>query len=1609
MDPTVDDLLARLRRNPDDLEALAVLKGHFRQQGDYDGLARMLEGWAARCRDRRAAAEGLREAADVVASLMGDRERAVSLLTRALERDPQNAAAADMVERILVDAGDHERLVEVLERRATALGAAKGHPAETAALHHRLGQLWEQQLQRVDRAVFHYRKAFELDPALLEAIYAARQIYLTAGNSRAASTLYDLEANAETDVPRKVALLRELAQLRLDQLADIEGAVVALKRAHAADANDLAVKHELATALMTRAGPMGEAGAKDRRRAAELFFELAMAVPEHALSYCEATLDAVPGHTQAMDMLERLADEQNRTDVLPPRWVQFLVAAPDSPGADQRRQRLGHAYVAAGQVDDAIACFEPLLDQGGIDVAQTLVDLYRQAGRDKDIPTPLSVLVDRLPEAERPAHLRGLVEVLLAHDRRDEAVTRARQLLDVDPADDDSLALVDSHYRAQGDHATLRDLLTRLAQAPHLSEAARKARWLEVARLSEEQLSDVQGALAAWREVVQLDRTDGEAQQARLRLLEQEGRWDDAAWALSSWLEVEADPAARADILARLAEVHRERRADPYAAIDTLRSLRELRPEDDAARTALCELLLQVDRALDAIPVLRESVERAADMDERVRLLRRLATVLAERAGNLEEAFRTWREVLDLSPEDLEALDQMERIDLEQQRYDRLLETLGLRVDVVPPEERPAVLCRMGALADERLGDLDASAAAYEQALDLEPNDDATAVRLMDVLARAQRWDDLVVLLAARAARTEDPAARTELHRRRARTLAQELGNADAAADAWRAVLDAGEDEEALRALRRHADERDDADELSEWLGRLAELVASTDEKRALLMERADLLAGPLANPQEAQAVLRRVVTELAEDDVPALVRLAEVCEQVSDDRGLADALDRHLRIAGSPEERVPLATRLAELMDGPLDDRDGAIEAFTAWTEADPQALEARQRLAELLEEVERWGPLVGVLDALAKLEGDDEATKGERLRRAAAVAVHHLGDVDGAWARLAPLVEGGDAQAEEDLQELALGTGRAQALADLYVKMAKAAEDPVDQRTRWADASRILESHVDDPQKALEAMLRAFAVDVTDESLLGEVERLATAAGAWLRLAQVYEALIRKADPHDARRLLLRHAELLESKAEDASAAFDRILRAAALDPMDDEILARAEALGKRAGRTEELLVLYDRRRGQAPDAATQLEALVRAVRLCETVLEDRERSAPYLRDAVHVALPDADLLETLEREAHAMDSDAGGDGIRRALVGAYRLVAEGRGEPGATLMLRGAQLLMDELSDPDAAYQLLTLATELAPSNSEVLDAYEAAAGAQGRLDALDAQLVKLIEESIDSRTAAALLRRRGRLLEEAERLDDAAEVYQRLTVLAPDDAAAFERLRACLRQAGKLQDLLLVLDRQLGKTKAPEARVELLREVAHTWEQDLHNRWESHDAWKRLLAVAPDDAEAKEAVARLGKKSRLSDDERLFADEAEEAEVNGAHTEAAEAAQAKRDEAKADGEGEETTEEEAKAEADEDADGDEAGADEADEAHAKPGADEDAGNEADEAAAKAGTDEAEAEPEQAKPGADDAAAESEITEEIEALDELDVLEESAAPPRPRSLPPPPPGKE
>jgi tetratricopeptide (TPR) repeat protein len=329
-------LIARIRKNWNDVEAIRALADHYSKAGDYPSLANLMEGWGDALEDPKRAADAYVEAADalLIAGRPGDEARL--LFERALSRDASHAQALDRVSRVLEESHNYERLKQVLKYVAHQLQQQPGNLQLLASVHYRLGQVYENHFEEPRKAATLYRQAIEENPRLITAIAAARRLYLEQGNHKTASVLYEFEIEATPNVDDKHALLLTLARHKREQCDELDGAVLAFRRAAKLMPNSVRALFGLAETLLARS-ERSEALARDadQQRAAEVFFHLAQRVPpSDATPYLQRALLVVPGHAQARAMLENFARKS---------------AAPGSPSAAPRSSDRPSAERNAGQ------------------------------------------------------------------------------------------------------------------------------------------------------------------------------------------------------------------------------------------------------------------------------------------------------------------------------------------------------------------------------------------------------------------------------------------------------------------------------------------------------------------------------------------------------------------------------------------------------------------------------------------------------------------------------------------------------------------------------------------------------------------------------------------------------------------------------------------------------------------------------------------------------------------------------------------------------------------------------------------------------------------------------------------------------------------------------------------------------------------------------------------------------------------------------------------------------------------------------------------------------------------------------------------------------------
>jgi tetratricopeptide (TPR) repeat protein len=1489
VDAIAERLASRLQAEPNDQAAYDALKAHYRETGDLASLTNLIIGWSAFQTDVARASHGYLEAARLVASTGRHQERHCELLRQAVSADITNRAAVLELLDWLAEHTDSHAVAEFLDQHLRAMEAQPRAHDLMAMLYARLGALWGSTFERIDVARRCYERALELDPTQLEVVEGAHKLATSVEDTALLARVLGARAQLEPELARKLELYHQQSELYLSKLADLDGAVLALRAAHQLAPNDIRIMHQLASCLSRRAARKdGEDAARDLRRVAELHYQIAQAVErEDAIDYLEAALNASPSHEGALQMLEQLAVPLGQTALLPKYWLGYLAHASEGPELDQRRVLMAQAYERAGQLDDAIDCLEQVRTEG---LAQPLLaELRSRRGprsspqiqraaqaienapsANEERPSAKPPVRARIKSAERPldaapmlAQLRRAVRDAIAARRTSEAVLRCAEILELEPGDAEAFALLESYYRKTRDHTHLRELLLSSTQTSGVPVDVRKQRLREVAAISEAKLKDIEGAIEVWRSVVALDPADLEAGKSLKRLLQRTARWDELALVLEREALATQNSDEKANLLAQIAAIHRDKRADAHEAAEALRQLYALRP-DVATRDELCDLLLSIGNYADAVPLLRKRAEESSGEREKLRLLRVLADTLENRVVDPEAAHASYEQILQLRPKDAEALERMQRIDETSGNTMRLLSTLERRAALALRSDRTALLVRMAELADRNLDDVERASDYYERALDLEPTREALWDALADVFERRSRFAELADLLSETALAEREPARRSALQVRHARLLRGPLSQPAQAAEVYREVLAREENREALMFLLETARLQGESENVATLSTRLAALSEDQDERRSLLFQSAQVLVTELGRPRDALHALREIVERVDPEYEPAIEWLVELAGNLGDSAALASGLMRRLARSTGLDARIALAKRLSTLYEQELGDRDGAIAALAIWADADPEDITPQRRLRRLLEDAGRFAELVNCCDALTRLEPDDVARERAALD-AAAVAWHQLQDVEGAWQRLLPLVEQAHPEGLQLMAALARASDRSEALAALYVRSAQGEKSLAVAGKLWRHAVSVYADDLANPTQALEAALRLLATDLSSRDALTQVEECAALAEQWGRLAPVYDRLLKAAAGDNERiELLTRHADLLERRAKNPSEALDRVLRASALSPDDESLWARAERLAARSQRGPELLAMCEQQAVQAHVAATTVDWLLRAARFAVATADDRVRASAYLEAALAATEADSELWELCVSAATQLDSevpDLAPASLLRELLDSHRRVAQrSRADVGSKLLLRASRVLHERLNDERAAFDLLRQGSLLFPLEEKLHDALFERAEAMGRLDALDAHLARAVDEAIDPKSAAALLARRARLLEGAlGRPDDAASVYAKLLQLRPDDLQAATKLRDSLRRARRFQDLLLVIHKQLQREKNPEERLELLKESAQVWELDLKNRWEALDAWRKVLDFAPRDAEAQRAIARLDRRS------------------------------------------------------------------------------------------------------------------------------------------------------
>jgi golgin subfamily B member 1 len=1471
-----------LARNPANERAFQRLKQILTTREQWAELADLYERVVAATTEPARRAELLAEVALVAEEITGERGKAIAYYERILELDAVHDQAVRSLDGLYAAEQRWDSLARLLERR---LESAVGD--EKLDLEQRLGMLLFGRIGDAAAALSYLEHVLRERPAAAEARQLVEKILdVPELRSRAAIVLEAVytERDEVPDLVRVLEihlefasngderrdLLRRVAELRDERLRDDPGALEAFARLLPLDPEDTRARqrmleiarrlgaHERAAGVLTATAAAAVAPmprAEILMDVAKLYENLLGDVGRADAVYRQV-LQLAPDDANitlpACRSLERIysasGDSQKLCDVL-----RLQVPLEDDPAARKElRGRL--ADLSETVLDDArgaIEAWRARLDDDPVD-AQALAALDRLYERTQAWRELVDVLRARERLADDKDARRALlvrIATTLADKLTDvpEAILAYRTVIDDFGADRASLASLSNLYELADRWQDLADALDAdlaLAEAP----ADKLAILARLGEVRQRRLKDISGSLEAYRQALVLEPSHPGCRAALEAMLQDPAAQKDAASVLRplyeadglhqrllTVLDIEIEAAdSTSDKLATIAQAAQVAEG-PLGAPDVAlryaaRGLRESVAEPELPRwiERVERLATATGKYAELVELLRASVGEILDGDLQLEVTLRIADVARTRLGDAPLAKEHYVKALDLRADERKALVALESLYEETGESQALLEIVKRRADAAESDqERRQLLFKQASLCDEKLGDLRAAIAVYEQILDLEL--DAAAIAALERLyVRSERWEDLVALyerqIAATGASNERKAA---LHHALGSTLEQRMNEVERAFDEYAAALAIDpkhpQTVASLEALMGHRDHAARAAEMLEpvYLARL-------DWRRVMKTLEARLDASQ--DPDERRQLLRRLskmYEEQEENYVAALETTAKLLAEDLTDEGTWAELERLARVANAE-------ARLAEVFAGEL-----------------------------------------------AKITSDEPVTA--RLARRTGELFEAQKDVDRALAfyrRAYAFDPEGSDSTFEAIDRLLRDANRPRERVTLYRASLDFKHEPRERSKALHTIASIEDGELHDDAAAIETYRAALEVDEEDQHALEALGRLYSRTDRWRDLAELTRHRAEQsALPEDEARFRMDLARLHLEKLGEVPIGIDELQAVVELAPPGagpareavtelERLLQVAEhkarvvdilrPIYERADDWRHLVSVNDERLALATDDGDRIAVLRETAKLWEERGGDRNRAFESMRAAWMLDPEDGDAREHLDRLAEA---------TKRwdDLAGAYEAaVAKTEGVARRELLAALANLHDKRRDDPrkalDAWERLFSLdETELQP-----LEEMDALATLLSDWASLVRVLTRKAELVPDDETRASTWRRVGEAKRDMlEDLAGAIDSYERALELEPTSAFTMDNLISLYEQKNDPQRLVDLYRRrvELCVDGDEDLKFQLLLEAAKRFEVDLTDRREAIECLNQALAVRAADGEVLRRLDALYTQERL----------------------------------------------------------------------------------------------------------------------------------------------------
>ena len=1505
----------------------------------------------------------------------GDVDNAVAALRKALTAVPFHTESSTLLERVLTESGRFADLDRFLRERVAQARTTN----EKIELLTKRARLAETSLGDVEEAIRTYEQVVELEPPGGHATQHLATLYSGRNDYGKLAELREKQLERTTDPEARLALLRELAALYHDRLGDREQAAVYLHAILQDNPSDTQALKAYADHFRARgsfrelADLLEFAAEHDRKQGLPLeellprLEEVAVLV-ETKLGDLDRTLavwrrmwELSPGYERAREAQKRILQKTKQWAQMVPLFVDEAERAELPEAKVEVLHRLARLHAEKLEnVGDATRVYLQILaiDPRDSVALRNVVETYEQGERWAYLAPLLRSQIETAPtDNEKVSLLRRVLTIYMEKlSDLPAASLAATQILKFVPGDNDALLRLESILEESGDKSRLVKMLEyHLRYAGSANEKLHIIK--RIAGLLQDHLGDFAKAIPYWEKIVKHVPGDELAIDALLVAYQHEGRSEDLARSLDLKVQARAgDPAGQVEALRRLAKLADVELKQTSRAEDAWEALLKIQPTDREALEALSAIAADMGDFASLAELLERRMGIAENPVDATALALERARIFEEDLKDLPAAVAALEQVInEMDPAHGEAHAALRRVAEDMQDWPRVVGVAERQLSLTTePQERIARGLEIGYLCRERLADARKAVRAFENVLEMDPEQADALAALAELYTEAQDGERLIIVEEKQLGLAQEPEERRKLMFAMADAAEHMLREPKRAFEWYRRAYHEQPDEISLGKLEEIADLYSLWEDLiSVYLGEAARS-GDPHEQVSVALKVARLCEDKLQSPTRAFSVLREALAHepAASTLLPELERLGR---QVEDWQGLLDVYAQVGRGRPETKERIALLRLRASVREDDMKDPSGAFDEHVRAFLLDPESETSHQEILRLAEVTGRWEDTLNVEGQLFA-RAEDNTEKIEISRRAAGLVETKIKDdvrafraylgafrlapedqaiIDCLWRlaekigryqvvtppptytpkpvqvkplpvdKVTPPPQAVQASASEPLAELdpEIITGEIdidevdileetpppQAVSHPLVPMLAMSFEtpwqewvqayellPADPITRHKYLTKVADIWVrgaHDVDRALEALERAFVLNTGDENVCAEMERLARAEKRWDTVCAAYLRAAERGSRGEMVKFNLRVAHIREELG-DTDLAEERYRAVLVLEPSNVESLDRLENIYRAAERWSELASVLERRALAAGARLEGAEMRRKAFELAELYEQRLER--PY------------EAVDTLDKYVASIEEEqTGAEGSEER---AAEIVAEARAGYAALARLLGkvgmaqkaaaalqrelelagdgeearearghlAEIYERELALPAKAIEVYETILSSSPTDAPALAALDRLHTAAGHFEELAAVLEQRIQVAQGS-DKTDLIWRRARVLEEKLGNPDAAAACLRAlgpdALSDPDTAAALLRN---LRSAGLSHEAMRILEQRIVALRTADGDSKLIAalylEKAQLKADDLDDPDGALQALESAQSIAPGEPSVLSALAR-----------------------------------------------------------------------------------------------------------------------------------------------------------